>query len=84
MATIFTSRDFPTNIFNRNRSGRCRYPWYSIQVNEGFYMSYEELGGKKRPDVPTKLTRQGQRWEFASIDKPDGNYEPGIFFKRVA
>ena len=47
-------------------------------------MSYEELGGRKRPDVPAKLTRQGQRWEFAYIDKPDGSFEPGIFFKRVA
>jgi hypothetical protein len=84
MMTTFSKSDFPQDLFNRNRSTRCRYPWYTTEVGGGFYMSYKELGGKtKRPDVPPKLTKLGQRWESAQIQEPDSGYH-GIIFKRIA
>lgn len=47
-------------------------------------MSFKELGGKgKRPDVPQKLLKQGQKWECAQINEPDCGYH-GVMFRRIA
>lgn len=84
MMTTFSNTDFPQELFNRNKSTRCRYPWYTTEVGGGFYMSYKELGGKnKRPDVPPKLVKQGHRWECAQVTEPDCGYH-GLIFKRIA
>jgi hypothetical protein len=84
MMHTFSSNDFPIEIFNRNKSTRCRYPWYTTPVNGGFYMSFKELGGRnKRPEVPSKLLKQGQKWECAQIAEPDCGYH-GVMYRRIA
>ena len=82
MAVIdVTVNDFET--MGLQISAKSKYPWYTKNVGEGFFIPREDLTREDyRPPTPPKLKAKGQVWKTTK-GYHSGVKKHGIFIRRI-
>mgnify|MGYP006915985374 FL=1 len=63
MVTVLSEEDFKNIDMSEGKGGLSKYPWYTTEVDQGFYVPLSDM--KKtdnRPTCPSSLTKEG--WKF--------------------